>query len=101
MNDFVKLVSHVWQELQYYKKTESPFRVVLLEQEVIWPVNMTINCGDDFDPAYILLLTGCDCFLSGKIQNFELFSFLICLPLHINPVCKYSTFESYVWIVLY
>lgn len=34
---------------------------------------ITTNLGD-FDPAYILLLTGCDCFFSGKIQTFKLFS---------------------------
>lgn len=61
----------------------------------------TTNLGDVFERACILLLTGCDCFFSGKIQTFKLFSFLICLPLYINQICKYCTFESYVWIVLY
>lgn len=64
-------------------------------------VTITSNLGDDFDPAYILLLTGCDCFFTDKIQTLKLFSFLICLPLYINQMCKYCTSESYVWIVLY
>lgn len=50
-----------------------------------------------FDPAYILLLTGCDCFFSGKKKSklLKLFSFLICLPLYINQICKYCTF----WVI--
>lgn len=83
---------------------EAPVKVAMLLLEkgvMIWLGIITTNPGDDFDPAYILLLTGCDCFFSSKIQTFKLFSFLICLPLHINLICKYCTFESYVWIVLY
>lgn len=52
------------------------------------------------EPAYVLLLTGRDCFLV-KTRALKLFSFLICLPLYINQTCKYCTFESNVWIVLY
>lgn len=54
-------------------ETESPFRMMLLlEKEVmIWLLHIITNRGDDFDPAYILLLTGCDCFLSGKMQTFN------------------------------
>lgn len=50
---------------------ESLFRVMLLlgQEVVICLLNITAMVGDDFDPAYILLLTGCDCFLSGKMQT--------------------------------
>lgn len=80
-----------------FEKTRPESKCILIRKGVM----ITTNLGDDFDPAYILLLTGCDCFFSGKIQTFKLFSFLICLPLYINQICKYCTFESYVWIVLY
>lgn len=65
-----------------------------------WTGFITTNLGDDFNPAYVLLVTGCDCLFSGEIQTLKLFSFLIRLPLYINQTCKYS-FQSYVWIVLY
>lgn len=70
--------------------------VVIRKGEMIWTGFITTNLGD-FDPAYVLLVTGCDCLFFW----FKLFSFLIRLPLYINQTCKYSTFQSYVWIVLY
>lgn len=80
-------------------ESKCPTKVMMFLSEREWWSQQTSETFLTLRMFYFLLVVTVS--FPVKIQTFKLFSFLICLPLYINQICKYCTFESYVWIVLY